>query len=84
MTPQIVLATVWFSYSVLTALGVVLAMTGGGPVRATRTLPVELYQVAFQDFETNKALAIVVVVLGINALLTLAYVGLARRYDIGN
>jgi len=84
VTPQIVLATVWFSYSVLTALGVVLAMTGGGPVRATRTLPVELYTAAFKDFETHKALAIVIVVLGINALLTLAYVGIGRRYDVGS
>lgn len=84
VTPQIVLATVWFSYSTLTSLGVVLALTGGGPLNATRTLPIALYEAAFRDFQTNTALAIVIVVLVLNALLTLAYVGVARRYDIGD
>lgn len=84
VTPQIVLATVWFSYSTLTSLGVVLALTGGGPLNATRTLPIALYEAAFRDFQTNEALAIVIVVLALNALLTLAYVGVARRYDIGD
>ena len=32
IAPQLVLSTVWFSYSTLTSLGVVLALTGGGPV----------------------------------------------------
>jgi len=84
VTPQIVLATVWFSYSTLTALGVVLAMTGGGPLNATEVVSVALYESAFQNFEIHKALAIVVVVLLLNTLLTLTYVGLGRRYDIGN
>ena len=82
--PQIVLATVWFSYSTLTALGVVLALTGGGPLDATRTLSVALYETAFRQFETNEALAIVIVVLALNAVLTFLYVTLARRYDIGD
>jgi len=84
VTPQLVLATVWFSYSTLTALGVVLALTGGGPLDATQTLPVVLYETAFRNFDTYPALAIVVVVLVLNALLTLIYVALGRRWDIGN
>lgn len=84
VTPQIVLATVWFSYSTLTALGVVLALTGGGPLNATETLPVTLYETAFENFQIHKALAIVVVVLFLNTLLTLIYVGVGRRFDIGD
>ena len=84
VAPQLVLATIWFSYSTLTALGVVLALTGGGPLGATRTLPVILYETAFRNFETYRALAIVVVVLVINALLTLTYFMLGRRFDIGD
>ena len=84
VAPQLVLATIWFSYSTLTALGVVLALTGGGPLGATRTLPVILYETAFRNFETYPALAIVVVVLVINALLTLTYFMLGRRFDIGD
>lgn len=84
VAPQLVLATIWFSYSTLTALGVVLALTGGGPLGATRTLPVTLYETAFRNFDTYPALAIVVIVLGLNALLTLLYFILGRRFDIGD
>ena len=37
-------------------------MAGGGPVDATRTLPIALYESAFIDLATNQALAIVVVI----------------------
>ena len=84
VSPQLVLATIWFSYSTLTALGVVLALTGGGPLGATRTLPVILYETAFRNYQTYPALAIVVVVLVLNAILTLLYFMLGRRFDIGD
>jgi multiple sugar transport system permease protein len=61
---------------------VIVALTGGGPVNATRTLPIALYETAFVDLETNEALAIVVIILLLNALLTLIYVGVSRRYDL--
>jgi ABC-type sugar transport system permease subunit len=83
VTPQLALATVLLSYQALTSLGVVVALTGGGPVNATRTLPIALYESAFLDLRTNEALAIVVIILAMNAALTLVYVGLSRRYDLG-
>ena len=82
ITPQIVLATILLSYQALTSLGVVIALTGGGPVDATRTLPVALYEKAFVELETNAALAIVVVILLFNALLTLGYYAFSRKYDL--
>lgn len=84
VTPQLVLATVWFSYATLTSLGVTLAMTRGGPVNATSTLPVLLYNMAFQQLRYNEALALVIIVLLINAALTLLYVAAARKVDLGN
>jgi ABC-type sugar transport system permease subunit len=84
ITPQLALATAWLSYSTLTSLGVVLALTGGGPVNATNTLPIELYETAFLDLAMNEALAIVIVILALNALLTMGYVQMSRRFDIGN
>ena len=78
--PQLVLATILLSYQALTSLGVILALTGGGPVDATRTLPIALYEAAFVDLETNKAMAIVIVILLFNALLTLGYWVISRRY----
>ncbi|MPZ59869.1 MAG: ABC transporter permease subunit [Propionibacteriales bacterium] len=82
ITPQISLSTILLSYQALTSLGVIIALTGGGPVDATRTLTIALYETAFVDLETNEALAIVVVILLFNALLTLGYVGLSRRYNL--
>jgi ABC-type sugar transport system permease subunit len=80
--PQLALATILLSYQALTSLGVIIALTGGGPVDATRTLPIALYEAAFIELETNKALAIVIVILVFNALLTLGYWGLSRRHDL--
>lgn len=81
MVPQLLISTVWLSYSTLTGLGVVLALTGGGPLRATQTLAMEMYTVAFRSLEFNQGLAIATFILVLNALLTLAYVAIGRRYD---
>jgi multiple sugar transport system permease protein len=82
LTPQIVISTVWLSYSTLTGLGVVLALTGGGPLHTTTTLAMEMYLVAFRALKFNEALAIATFILVLNALLTLIYVRVARRYEI--
>lgn len=84
IAPQIAISVIWMSYSTLTGLGVVLALTGGGPLRATQTLPMEMYQVAFDALEFNAALAIATFLLILNAVLTLLFVGISRRFDLGN
>lgn len=81
LVPQLLISTVWLSYSTLTGLGVVLALTGGGPLRATQTLAMEMYTVAFRNLEFNEGLAIATFILILNAILTLGYVAIGRRYD---
>lgn len=81
LAPQILISTIWLSYSTLTGLGVVLALTGGGPLKATQTMAMEMYTVAFRNLEFNQALAIATFILVLNALLTLGYVVIGRRYD---
>jgi multiple sugar transport system permease protein len=81
LAPQILISTVWLSYSTLTGLGVVLALTGGGPLKATQTLAMEMYTVAFRSLEFEAALAIATFILILNALLTLGYVAVGRRYE---
>jgi len=81
LAPQILISIVWLSYSTLTGLGVVLALTGGGPLKATQTMAMEMYTVAFRNLEFNEGLAIATFVLLLNALLTLAYIRIGRRYD---
>ena len=82
LTPQIVISTVWLSYSTLTGLGVVLAMTGGGPLGSTTTLAMEMYLTAFRALKFNEALAVATFILVLNAILTLVYVRVARKYEI--
>jgi ABC-type sugar transport system permease subunit len=84
ISPQIAISVIWMSYSTLTGLGVVLALTGGGPLRATQTLPMEMYEVAFDALQFNEALAIATFLLVLNAVLTLMFVGISRRFDLGN
>ena len=82
LAPQILISTVWLSYSTLTGLGVVLAMTGGGPLKATNTLAMEMYTVAFRNLKFNEALAIAAFILVANALLTLGYVAIGRKNEV--
>jgi ABC-type sugar transport system permease subunit len=81
LAPQLLISTIWLSYSTLTGLGVVLALTGGGPLKATQTMAMEMYTVAFRNLEFNQALAIATFILILNALITLGYVGIGRRYE---
>ncbi len=81
LAPQLLISTVWLSYSTLTGLGVVLALTGGGPLKATQTMAMEMYTVAFRSLEFNQALAIATFILILNALLTLGYVAIGRRFE---
>jgi len=81
LAPQLLISTIWLSYSTLTGLGVVLALTGGGPLKATQTMAMEMYTVAFRNLEFNQALAIATFILVLNAVITLGYVAVGRRYE---
>lgn len=81
LAPQLLISTVWLSYSTLTGLGVVLALTGGGPLKATQTMAMEMYSVAFRSLEFNQALAIATFILILNAVLTLGYVAIGRKFE---
>ncbi|MPZ73283.1 MAG: ABC transporter permease subunit [Nitriliruptorales bacterium] len=82
IAPQLMISIVWLSYSTLTGLGVVLALTGGGPLKATHTLPMDMYSTAFQSLKMNEALAIATFLLVLNAVLTLMFVRFSRRYEV--
>lgn len=80
LAPQVALSAVLLSYHALTSLGILLGLTGGGPANATQTLSVMLYDIAFRSLDYGTALALMVVILVFNGLLTLVYVGLSTRY----
>ena len=80
IAPQLALSTIWLSYGCLTALSVIFALTGGGPGTATQVLPLEMYTAAFRRLDMPHALAIANVILLLNAILTLTYAMVARRF----
>ncbi|MCU1439131.1 MAG: binding-protein-dependent transport system inner rane component [Rhodoglobus sp.] len=82
LSPQIAMSIIWQSYSTLTGIGVVLALTGGGPLRATQILPIEMYNTAFVSLQQNEALAIGTIILILNSLLTLIYLRLSSGYGV--
>ncbi|MGI9585973.1 MAG: carbohydrate ABC transporter permease [Acidimicrobiia bacterium] len=81
LAPQLMISTVWLSYSTLTGLGVVLALTGGGPLLSTQTMAMEMYTTAFRNLQFNEALALATFILILNAFLTMGYVAIGRRYE---
>ena len=80
LAPQVALSAVLLSYHALTSLGIILGLTGGGPGTATQTLSLMLYEIAFRQLDYGTSLALMVVVLLFNGLLTVGYVGLSRRF----
>jgi ABC-type sugar transport system permease subunit len=82
ISPQIAITVIWTSFSALTGLGVVLALTGGGPLKSTNILPIDMYNTAFVSFQQNQALAIGTFILVINAILTLIYLKISNRYGV--
>lgn len=58
-------------------------MTGGGPINATQTLPIWIYNTAFADFNLNLASALSVVLLLLVLIVAVPYLLIRRRADAG-
>lgn len=83
IAPQIVVSTIWLSFSCFTSLATILAMTGGGPGTATQTLTMEMYSTAFSDLDYHSAMAIAVILLFINAFFSLVILRIGGRFGRG-
>lgn len=82
IAPQIMISIVWVSFQTLTSLGLVLALTGGGPNHATETMALNMYDLAFNDLHIQQALAIGTFIFALNAVLTFLYWLVSRRYTV--
>jgi multiple sugar transport system permease protein len=71
------LRTIWTFHK----FDIIYLLTGGGPVDATTTLPVLVYQKAFVDFEIGNASAIAIITGLILGVLLLAYFLLIKRAE---
>lgn len=59
----------------------IYTMTGGGPSRATSTLPVFMYEQAFVNYQIGYGTAISLIILLIGIVLSLAYIRLMKIED---
>jgi ABC-type sugar transport system permease subunit len=82
ISPQLILSMVFLSFTALTTLGTILALTGGGPGTATQTLPLEMYRMAFDQFDMGQAMAVAIVIFLMNAVLAAGLLRLQRRYGM--
>ncbi len=71
--PMFGFSLIWLSFASFNIFDVVLPTTGGGPGRATEVLAVMMYRLAFQGLDYPMASAIVIVLLIINAFMSLFY-----------
>jgi multiple sugar transport system permease protein len=74
LMPVIFINLVLITIYTVNTFDMVLALTGGGPGRATEVLALFMYFEAFQQFNLGSAAAIAVVMLGINVVMTVVYV----------
>jgi ABC-type sugar transport system permease subunit len=82
IAPQIMISVVWVSFQTLTSLGLVLALTGGGPNHATETMALNMYTLAFEDLHIQQAMAVGTFIFLLNAVLTLVYFLVSKRYTV--
>lgn len=73
LRPILMIALIMVTAGTLNHVDIPLALTGGGPDRATEVLSVTLYQQAFQLLDAGYASAIATAVLVINLALTVVY-----------
>ncbi len=71
------LRTIWTFHK----FDIIYLLTGGGPVGATTTLPVLVYQKAFADFEMGRASALAIITAAILAVLLGVYFFLNKRAE---
>lgn len=71
------LTTIW----ALNAFTIVWAMTGGGPMRKTETLPILIYRIAFKTFKYGSAAAASIYLFAIVLILAIGYLYMGRNTD---
>lgn len=77
--PTLMVSTVFMSIQAINNIGLFLAITEGGPGRATEVLSLYMYREAIQYFNLGYGAAISVLLLGLNGILAVFYVRFLKR-----
>jgi multiple sugar transport system permease protein len=79
MMPILLINLVIISIETFNTFDMVLALTGGGPGRSTEVIALSIYNQIFQQFNLGQGAATAVLLLLVNAIMTIVYLRLDRE-----
>lgn len=71
--PMLGVSLIWVSYISFSTFDIILALTAGGPLRATELVSVYMYELGFQQLNFGEGSVLMVVLLLFNTCLSLVY-----------
>ncbi len=84
--PMMGVSLIWVSYISFSTFDIILALTAGGPGRATELISVYMYQIAFLELDFGQGSVLMVMLLAFNTILSLVYLRFFvygdRRYKV--
>lgn len=72
--PMLGVSLIWVSYISFSTFDIILALTNGGPQRATEVVSMYMYQLAFLQLDFGQGAVLMVVLLTFNTVLSLGYI----------
>jgi len=71
--PMLGVSLIWVSYISFSTFDIILALTAGGPLRATELVSLYMYELAFLQLDFGQGAVLMVVLLTFNTCLSLVY-----------
>ncbi|TVQ35984.1 MAG: sugar ABC transporter permease [Spirochaetaceae bacterium] len=79
IAPMIGVSLMWLSFASFNVFDITLALTGGGPGRATEVLAVYMYNVGFRQLRYSLGSSVMVIILMLNVVVSMALLRLFKR-----
>lgn len=71
--PMVGVSLIWVSYISFSTFDIILALTAGGPLKATELVSIYMYELAFLQLNFGEGAVLMVVLLAFNTVLSLVY-----------
>lgn len=78
IAPMMSVAIIWLNFASFNMFDVIIALTGGGPGRATDLMAVYLYRMAFETLDFSGASAVMIMLLTINVLVSVVSLRMSK------
>ena len=79
ISPMIGVSLMWLSFASFNVFDINLALTGGGPSRATEVLAVYMYNIGFQQLRYSLGASVMVIILTLNVVVSMSLLRLFKR-----